>query len=330
MERHVRSLREKQFMERAMTVPRLLLPKSTYLVTRRCAQRMFLLTPRPIVNQVFAYCLVKAAQIYNVEVHAFIVLSNHYHIVLSETANTVQLPQFMRFLNFSVARTLNIHYKRRENFWSSRPYSAVRLIDGNAVLDKIVYTLVNAVNAGLVSDPKEWPGLCSSVRKIGAERIVAEQPKIFFSPNSNKDKTVQLSTSIPPQFANLTRAEFRQLVKNCVKQKLRELALEREASGKSTLGATAILQQTPFSRPKTTSLERKKNPRIACKDKDLRAVVLEELKDFYQSYREAWRDWKKGLREVLFPFGSYLMSKVHGARCVEASQECLGRAPLYS
>ncbi|MDF1660818.1 MAG: transposase [Planctomycetota bacterium] len=313
-----------------MTVPRLLLPKSTYLVTRRCAQRMFLLTPGVVVNRVFAYCLAKAAQVYSIEIHGFIVLSNHYHIVLSEGAETVQLPKFMRFLNFSVARALNIHYKRRENFWSSRPYSAVRLIGRSAVLDKLVYTLVNAVKAGLTADPGDWPGLHSSLRKVGSEKIVARRPKLFFAPNTHEVQSIQLSTSIPPQFADLTLREFQKLMNDCVTQRLRELSEEREAVGKGILGALAVLRQDPFSHPKDMPFEKKLNPRIACKDKGLRLAILDQFKDFYQSYREAWRQWKKGIRDVLFPFGSYLMSTLHGAHCIEPADECYGSDHSYS
>lgn len=313
-----------------MTVPRLLLPKSTYLVTRRCAQRQFLLTPGPVVNRVFAYCLVKAAEIYKIEIHAFIVMSNHYHIVLTERAETVQLPQFMRFLNFSVARALNIHYKRRENFWSSRPYSAVRLIGQSAVLDKLVYTIVNPVKAGLISNPKDWPGLHSLVKKIGSEKIVAQRPKLFFSPKAHEAQFLQLSTSIPPQFRDLTLRDFRKLMKDSVKLKLQELTEQRKTGGEMALGPKTILSQEPFSQPKVTSLEKTFNPRIACKDKKLRLVILAQLKEFYRSYQEAWKQWKQGIRDVLFPFGSYKMSKLHKVRCTEPPEECFGSAHLYS
>ena len=37
-------------------MPRQILPGSTYLITRRCTQRQFLLKPSPLTNQVIAYC----------------------------------------------------------------------------------------------------------------------------------------------------------------------------------------------------------------------------------------------------------------------------------
>ncbi len=60
-----------------MTQARQIVPGRTYLLTRRTAQRQFLLLPSEVVNQVFLYCLAFAALAYGLEVHAFCVLSNH-------------------------------------------------------------------------------------------------------------------------------------------------------------------------------------------------------------------------------------------------------------
>ncbi|HSN82506.1 MAG TPA: transposase, partial [Polyangiales bacterium] len=53
-----------------MTLPRRVLPNTTYLVTRRCMGRRFLLRPDALLNQVFVYCLARAAEKHGVEVHA--------------------------------------------------------------------------------------------------------------------------------------------------------------------------------------------------------------------------------------------------------------------
>ncbi len=49
---------------------------TTYLVTRRCAERQFL-RPSKTTNDVFLYVLAVAAQRFEIQVHAFCVLSNH-------------------------------------------------------------------------------------------------------------------------------------------------------------------------------------------------------------------------------------------------------------
>ena len=142
-----------------MTEARPYLPGETYLVTRRCTQRQFLLLPSKIVEQVFMYCLAVAAALSGVEVHGFAVLSNHYHLLVSDPE--ARLPVFLHWLNLHVSKLLNVKYGRGETLWSSAPPSVVRLEDAADVLDKLVYTITNPVSSLLVRRASRWPGLLS-------------------------------------------------------------------------------------------------------------------------------------------------------------------------
>ena len=68
----------------AMSAPRLLMKGATYLITRRCTQRQFLLRPSPETNRTFLYCLVYAAQQTGVEVHGLVAISNHWRGVVTD------------------------------------------------------------------------------------------------------------------------------------------------------------------------------------------------------------------------------------------------------
>jgi REP element-mobilizing transposase RayT len=59
-----------------MTAPRQILAGRSYLVTRRCAQRQFLLRPSKVTNETVGYVLAVAAARFGVAIHAFCVLSN--------------------------------------------------------------------------------------------------------------------------------------------------------------------------------------------------------------------------------------------------------------
>ena len=85
--------------------PRQILPGATYLVTRRCTQRQFLLTPTTRQHvQAFAYCLAYAAIKTGVYIHAVIVMGNHYHIVVTDPHGV--LPVFAELLNKLVAKCI--------------------------------------------------------------------------------------------------------------------------------------------------------------------------------------------------------------------------------
>jgi len=66
-----------------MSLPRRVVPNTTYLVTRRCMGRRFLLRPDAALNQLFLYCLALGAQKYGIAVHGVSVMSNHYHFANS-------------------------------------------------------------------------------------------------------------------------------------------------------------------------------------------------------------------------------------------------------
>lgn len=55
----------------------------------------------------------------------------------------------------------------------------------------------------------------------------------------------------------------------------------------------------------------------ACKNKWRRIEVLGRLKEFLLVYREAWRAFKSGVKDVVFPAGTYWM--VRHAGCAAAS-----------
>jgi putative transposase len=114
-----------------MTAPRQIIAGRTYLVTRRCTQRRFLLRPSPIVNKIISYCLAVAAQRYGVRLHVVMFLSNHYHLVLTDVRG--ELPKFMEWLNRYIARALNATMGRWENLFDNSKYSCVHLADEGAV-----------------------------------------------------------------------------------------------------------------------------------------------------------------------------------------------------
>lgn len=61
-----------------MSLPRQVLPHQFYMVNRRCTQRQFLLRPDPETNNAFMYCLIEAAQRYEIDVLLPSAMANHY------------------------------------------------------------------------------------------------------------------------------------------------------------------------------------------------------------------------------------------------------------
>ncbi len=292
-----------------MTAPRQILPETTYLVTRRCTQRQFLLKPSKTTNDVFLYLLAVAAQRFGIRVHAFCVLSNHYHLVVTDP--DARLPAFHQFLDALAARALNASLGRWEAFWAPNSYSAVTLVSPSDIIDKAAYVLANPVAAGLVRLGRLWPGLWSAPELIGSSALEVSRPKHFFDPKGCLPEKATLQLTLPPGFASAE--EFREQLAAALAE--RE-SLAAEEVGGSFLGAARVLAQKPTAQPRPGEPRRTLNPRIAGRDKWKRLEALGRLAEFLDSYRAAWAARRDGNTDALFPCGTYLLRVFHGAPCV--------------
>jgi REP element-mobilizing transposase RayT len=321
-----------------MALPRRVL-RGTYLVTRRCALRKFLLRPSANVEQAFAYCLGLAAERFGVLIHSLIVMSNHCHLILSDPR--CQLPRFMHWLNTHVAKAMNVAYGRGESFFSPGSYSKVTLGDAGAVLDKLAYVITNAVAAGLVASPAEWPGLRTLAEDVGVRTIEAARPSWFFARPSDDElvdgsararrrrmepdreplpERVRLAITRPPGFDDLSDEGFRALLAERVAARVTELHERRAREGKSGwLGVDAILAQHPDDSPGSAWPDGSLNPRVACRDKWRRIELLESEVAFWAEHAEARARFRAGERDVLFPEGTWWMRVHLGARCRNAA-----------
>jgi len=297
-----------------MTAPRQILAGSSYLVTRRCAQRQFLLKPSLAVNAIFKYVLAVAAARYGVLVHAYCVLSNHFHLVVTDPR--AQLPLFEQFLDSLVARALNALYGRSENLWATSSYSAVKVETPEDLLDKTVYTLVNPVAAGLVPRGRDWPGLWSAPERMGGEAEVVERPDFFFKPDGTMPETAHLRLVIPSGFKDAEA--FRRELLSAVGERERTIARERRQKGKSFLGVRRVLAQRHTDRPGEAKPKRGLNPRIAARDKWKRVEALGRLVSFLADYRVALAKLRSGVRDVVFPAGTYQLRVAFGVSCAGA------------
>jgi REP element-mobilizing transposase RayT len=297
-----------------MTAPRRVVPGTTLLITRRCLNRMFLLRPSTLTNQVVGFVLAVMAERYEIAVHAYCVLSNHLHLVLTDVKGNS--PAFMRDFCGVLARSLNAMHGRWENFWAPGSYSAVTLVSPADVLDKVAYVLANPAAAGLVQTGARWPGLWSAPERIGGATIHVKRPKHFFRAEGPMPEVARLQLTCPPGFASVEA--FREALGAKVAELEREAARKLSDEGRTFLGVAKVLAQRPEARPATGEPRRGLSPRIAARDKWRRIEAIGRLKGFLASYRAAWEAFVRGARRTVFPHGTYWMRVTYGASCAPA------------
>ena len=288
-----------------MTAPRPILAGRTYLLSRRCTQRQFLLRPDPHVENVFLYCLGEAAARYDVTLHAWIALSNHAHLMVRD--NHGNLPEFLAHLHRMIARALNAYRGRWENFWAAEQPSTVYLVEAGDRFDKLVYLLANPVADHLVDRVSDWPGACSLPQHLSGRPKTVKRPWAFFRKGGRMPEQVTLRAERPEGFEQLGEQEWIEKLTAAVcaaEQKARD---ERAKGQRRVLGRKAVLRVAPTDRPRSLEPRGRLSPQVACKNRKNRIDVLAALVRFRVAHREARMLWCAGERQVLFPAGTYRM-----------------------
>lgn len=261
------------------------------------------------MTAVFRYVLALAAKRYGIQVHVACVLSNHYHLLVTDPG--ARLPAFQQLLDALVARSLNALHGRWESFWAPSTYSAVALATPEDVIAKAAYVLANPVVGGLVRTGRQWPGLWTAPEEIGAPAAPVPRPDHFFAASGSLPEAVALELTVPPGFVDAEefRAQLIAALAAC------ELEATRRRAGLGFLGVLKVLAQQPTQSPKGAEPRRRLSPRVAGRDKWKRIELLGRLREFLASYRLALEAWRADRDEVVFPEGTYLMRVAHGVAC---------------
>ena len=82
------------------------LPGWLYEISIRIAGEHLLLAPSPKLNEMILGVIGLAQQREGIAIHAFVVLSNHYHMLVS-IPDRAALSGFQQFVNGNIAREVN-------------------------------------------------------------------------------------------------------------------------------------------------------------------------------------------------------------------------------
>jgi REP element-mobilizing transposase RayT len=301
-----------------MPAPRAIILGRTHMVTRRTSERRFFLRPSKKLNQAIEYCLARAIRRSGVIVHLVVVLSNHYHIIVSDPHGT--LPVFTEELNKLIARCLNHLHGRFENFWAGGAQTSyVHLAQREDVLAKSCYAMLNPVVAGLVKSWRDWPGLL--IVTPGKRRV--KRPDFFFRKDSEGGtlpRWEEYEIHAPP-IAERPGQSMR-ILHDMVRAFQKRAVAARLAKGLGFLGAARVRKQSIWDSPKTSAPRFGLSPKVAARDKWRRIELLCQIKSFNSEHELALRKWQSGDRGVIFPAGTYLMRVLHKVKCAVLGEPC--------
>src|SRR6185295_9261902 len=142
------------------------------------------------------------------------------------------------------------------------------------------------------------------------------RPKHFFREEGVMPETVELSFARPREYDHLSAREFGALVTDRIRQVEESTAVERRRTGTTVVGRKAILCQAWRDRPVSREPRRGLVPRIAARNKWSRIEALRRNRSFVDAYIAARARFIDGMRDVLFPAGTYWLRRFARALCV--------------
>jgi hypothetical protein len=162
-----------------------------------------------------------------------------------------RLPEFLQIMHRLVAAAMNTHLGRVENLWAAEASSVVQLDHPDDVLDKLAYSIVNPVAAGLVKDPRDWPGVITT--RFG-ETLVAERPAVFFRESGHMPERIRLVCTLPPVLHHLGLDGAAKRLRMLVQESLRRAKSLVRSQGRGFLDADGV-RTMPIDRahPKATT-----------------------------------------------------------------------------
>jgi hypothetical protein len=263
------------------------------------------------------YVLAVCAARYGIVVHAVVVMSTHEHLVISDPLG--KLSPFLHQLHRLVALAVKIHRKWEGPVWEPEKSSVVELLTPQAVVEKLAYVMANPVAAGLVMHADDWPGVTTLPQQLGSAQFTAKRPEVYFDADNPKwpaEATLQL------QMPHVGLGEDETRTRVAVElQSLEEAAYaEVKTKGWRFLGAQRIALLSPYNQATSWEPLRDRNPTFAVGRGQRTAFfhAVKVVRTFRKLYREAFSEWRQGVRDVVFPAGTWLMRVLHDVRVAPA------------
>ncbi len=296
-----------------MSSPRYQPPEiETWVLGSKCVDDQHLLAPTPEMRFLVARCLRKMHVDYDVELIAYVIMSNHWHLIVR--LRNDRLPDIMRDFKGGLAKSMNKILGRRGAVWMER-YHDEAVLDDEAADGEVHYVHVNPLRAHLVETLEDYPGLSSwpayaknldSLTETYFDEMSWTAAGALESARAEFTHSATIEIGRPATWAGLSPRDRQRATDACVARvrgEERQLAAERARAQRAVPTADSIVRRDPRTRPK--------NPKRGAKRK-WAVGSPEQVAAFRAAYRQmlpAYRLASAAFRQtgslVPFPAGTY-------------------------
>jgi len=286
------------------------------MLTRRTIMRTYLFRPDEdgVMQNIYWYCLIEAAKKHGVLVHTAMLMSTHEHPVVTDVRGV--MPDFVHDFHELLAGATKAHRGWSDPVFDKEKPSYVALLTAEAQIDKCGYGIANPVTGGVVKYARDWPGVTVHPSEMGRKTIRAERPAVYFNPDK-WPPIVEMRLTLPPAVLEQYGEEGgRRAIAEAV-ERYERAAHARAKSEGFTFGTAKKAMRVPHTeRAMTQEAVNRLSPTFAIgRDHAARRMAGATVRAFREAYRAALAKWRHGIRDILFPAGTWWMRVFHGAQC---------------
>ena len=274
-----------------------------------------MLRPDSVLTSLVIWVLAVTARQFDVAIHVAVVMSTHFHLVV--TVPDANVSEFMHRLDLRLAKSIQVLRKFVKGVvWAPGQLSIVELKTTQAVAEQIAYAIANPVKAGLVYTASDWPGLTAKVTDLGHREVSAARPEFYFTgPRWDEHAVAAFKLTLPDCLAELGTEPAHAILAAELEREEREARAHVKAEGWKVMGRIAAANASPYRCAKSWRDLGKLNPHIAAGrgQNDARRAAIAELRAFRADHAAAKKQWIDGDRSTMFPAGTYWMLVHHRA-----------------
>lgn len=129
-------------------------PNNPYHISGRCLNKEWFAVPMPEVWRILCDYLYFAHHAFDLKIHSFVLMSNHFHMLVSSPLGNIS-PAMQYFMK-ETSRALAIESKRINHIWGAR-FSRSEITSHHYFLNAYKYVYRNPVRSGMETRVEDYP-----------------------------------------------------------------------------------------------------------------------------------------------------------------------------
>ncbi len=286
-----------------------------FITTRTLNERLWFIN-NPILEYYILAFLAKYSKIYEVELYAFCLMGNHYHLLARFPKRN--RASFLRCLNSIIAKLVSSYVSNYPGgkLWGRRAkVQAVPVT--SCCIDTFLYSALNPTSTGLVKDPKDYPSYNSFNDAIENKVItfkMLNRSKYYKRKQYDVDakkqdfiETYYLSFKRLPIYQNISQNQYKEIMLKKYEEKRKDLIKDRQDKGKNFPLVKKILKISAGAKPYQSkkSTKESKRPLILTRCYETKKEYLSWYFNIVEAFRNAASKFKNGIMHAVFPIGTY-------------------------